>query len=95
MFEKGRGCGDDPHIPYLFTRDGGWKMLIKDKKTYAAIIDLDKAYDNWLYDNVGCHEGIWCGWKFAEWGKLFYKDANACIRVNGETSESFGIPACD
>ncbi len=25
------------------------------------------------------------------WVKAFYKDAKACIKVNGETGESFGI----
>ncbi len=59
-------------------------------KLYAAFMDLDKAYDR--VDR----EALWSVLKiYGVGGQLlkgiqaFYKEANACVRVGGEFSESF------
>ncbi len=65
---------------------------MKGKKVYAAFIDLEKAYDKivWMavWDVLKMY-GV--GGSLMNGEKAFYKDAKACIKVNGETSESFRI----
>ncbi len=67
-------------------------MIAKGKKVDAAFIDLEKAFDriDWeaVWDNA---EGVWSGWKFTDCVKLFYKDANTCVKVNRKVGESFKI----
>ena len=68
------------------------KYLAKDRKLYAAFMDLEKAYDrvdwNALWDVLKIY-GV--GGQLLDGIKAFYKEASACVRVNGEMSESFGI----
>ncbi len=60
----------------------------KEKKLYAAFMDLEKAYDriNWL--------ALWevlkiygVGGKLLSAIKSFYEEASACVKISGETSE--------
>ncbi len=64
----------------------------KDKKLYAAVMDLEKAYNR--VDN----EALWSVLKIYDVGgqllkgiQAFYREANACVRVGGEFSESFAV----
>ncbi len=64
--------------------------LGKDKKLYAAFMDLEKAYDR--VDR----EALWSVLKiFGVGGQLlkgiqaFHREANVCVRVGGKFSESF------
>ncbi len=68
------------------------EYLGKDKKLYAAFMDLEKAYNRvnrealwsvlWIYDVGGqLLKGI----------QAFYREANACVRVGGEFSDSFAV----
>ncbi len=63
----------------------GGKIPRKDRKLFAAFMDLEKAYDrvdrNGLWDilrvyGVGGHQP-------------FYENASASVQVNGELSKSF------
>jgi len=87
-FRKGRGCVDQIFSLRMTVE----KMLTKGKKVYAAFMDLEKAYDriDWtaLWDVLKVY-GV--GGKLLNGIKAFYKDANACVRVNGEMSDSFRI----
>ncbi len=57
-----------------------------------AFTDLEKEYDrlHWaaVWDVLKVY-GV--GGSLMNGVKAFYKDAKACIKVNGETGESFGI----
>ncbi len=66
--------------------------LGKDKKLYAAFMDLEKAYDR--IDR----EALWSvlriygvGGQLLKGIQAFYKEANACVRVGGKFSESFAV----
>ncbi len=68
------------------------EYLGKDKKLYAAFMDLEKAYDR--VDR----EALWSVLRiYGVSGQLlkgiraFYRKANACVRVGGEFSESFAV----
>ncbi len=67
-------------------------MIMKGKKVYAAFIDHAKAHDriDWMamWDVLKVY-GV--GGRLMNGVKAFHKDAKACIKVNGETGESFGI----
>ncbi len=59
--------------------------LGKDKKLYAAFMDLEKAYDR------VAREALWSvlriygvGGQLLKGIQAFYKEANACVRVGGE-----------
>ncbi len=64
------------------------EYLGKDKKLYAAFMDLEKAYDRvdrealW---NVLYIYGV--GGQLLKGIQAFYREANACVRVGGEFSE--------
>ncbi len=69
------------------------KMLIeeylrKDRKLYAAFMDLKKAYDRvdrkLLWDVLKIY-GV--GGQLMEGIKAFYREANACVKVDGDLSE--------
>ncbi len=62
------------------------------KKLYAAFMDLEKAYD--MVDR----EALWnvlriygVGRQLMEGIKAFYREANACVKIDGELSDSFGV----
>ncbi len=66
--------------------------LGKDKKLYAAFMDLEKAY---VRDD---REALWCvlriygvGGQLLKGIQAFYREANACVRMEGEFSESFAV----
>ena len=87
-FRKGRGCVDQIFSLRMIIE----KMLVKGKKVYAAFMDLEKAYDriNWkAMWEVLMMNGV--GGRLLNGVKAFYKDANACVRVDGETSGNFEI----
>ncbi len=87
-FRKGRGCVDQTFSLKITVE----KILMKGKKIYAAFINLEKAYDriHWMAMwNVLKMYGV--GGSLMNGVKAFYKEAKACINVNGKTGESFGI----
>ena len=45
------------------------KMLVKEKKVYAAFMDLEKPCDSRLGGHVGCIEGLWYGLKVKKWNE--------------------------
>ncbi len=64
----------------------------KDKKLYAAFMDLEKTYDR-----VN-REALWSVLQIYDVGgqllkgiQAFYREANACVRVGGEFSDSFAL----
>ncbi len=68
------------------------RYLRKAKKLYAAVMDLEKAYDR--VDR----EALWSvlriygvGGQLIKGIQAFYREANACVRVGGEFSESFAV----
>ncbi len=84
-FRKGRGCVDQIFAMKRLVEE----YLGKDKKLYAAFMDLEKAY---VRVN---REALWSVLKiYGVGGQLlkgiqaFYIEANACVRVKGEFSES-------
>ena len=87
-FRKGRGCVDQIFTVKMLTE----KYLMKGKKLYAAFMDLEKAYDrvDWksLWDVLKIY-GV--GGQLLQGIKSFYQGANACVKINGELSESFCI----
>ena len=87
-FRKGRGCVDQ-----IFTVKGmAEKYLMKDRKLYAAFMDLEKAYDKVDWDALWEVLKIYgVGGQLLQGIKAFYQNASACVRIDGELSESFGI----
>ena len=87
-FQKGRGCVDQIFTLRMIVE----KMLAKGKKVYAAFMDLEKAYDriDWeaMWDVLRVYE---VGGKLLNAVKAFYRDARACVRIDGEIGESFTI----
>ncbi len=72
-------------------------MLVKeylgeDRKLYAAFMDLEKAYDrvdrNALWDVLEIY-GV--GGQLMEGMKAFYREVNACVKLDGELSDSFAV----
>ncbi len=59
---------------------------------YAAFMDLEKAYDRTdrgaLWDVLKIY-GV--GGQLMEGIKAFYREANACIKVDGELTDGLGI----
>ena len=58
-------------------------------------MDLKKTYDRtgWkvMWNVLTVYD---LGGRLQNGVKAFYKDGKTCIRVNGETNESFGIQEC-
>ena len=87
-FRSGRGCTD--HI--FVIRQLVEKHLEKEKKMFAAFIDLEKAYNKvWRAD-------LWSALReYGIEGRLLgsiealYKESKACVRVEGELSEEFSV----
>ncbi len=84
---KGRGCVDEIFATKMLMEE----YLGKDKKLYAAFMDLEKTYDK-----VN-REALWSVLKTCGVGEqllkgiqAFYREANACVRVGGKFSESRG-----
>ncbi len=70
------------------------EYLGKDKKLYAAFMDLEKAYervDREALWNVLKIYGV--GGQLLKGIQAFYREANACARVGGKYSESFAVEA--
>ena len=87
-FRKGRGCVDQIASMRLLVE----KYLAKNRKLYAAFMDLEKAYDkvDW--------EGLWevltvygVGGKLLMAVKSFYRNATASVKVGDKLSESFKV----
>ncbi len=81
-FRKGRGCVDQ-----LFAMKRLMEgYLGKDKKLYAAFMDLEKAYnrvDKEALWNVLRIYGV--GGQLLKGIQAFYREANACVRVGGSS----------
>ena len=87
-FMEGRGCTDQ-----IFTVKTIVERYIgKRRKLYAAFMDLEKAYDRVdrkaLWDVMKIY-GV--GGKLLRAVQAFYENSRACVKVDGECSESFGI----
>ncbi len=68
------------------------KYLEKDRKLFAAFMDLEKAYDR--VDRKGLWERLrvyGVGRKLLEGVRSFYENASASVWVDGELSESFKV----
>ncbi len=68
------------------------KYLEKDRKLFAAFMDLEKAYDR--VDRKGLWETLrvyGVGGKLLGGVRSFYENASASVQVNGELSESFEV----
>jgi len=89
-FRTGKGCVDQIFNMRMVIE----KMLAKDKKVYAAFMDLEKAYDrvDWeaMWDVLKVY-GV--GGRLLSGVKAFYRDASACVKIKGEMSECFKIKA--
>ncbi len=87
-FQKGRGCVDQIFAVKILVE----KYLEKDRKLFAAFMDLEKAYDRVdrksLWDTLRVC-GV--GGQLLEGIRSFCENASASVRVNGELSESFNI----
>ncbi len=87
-FRKGRGCIDQIFAVKILVE----KYLEKDRKLFAAFVDMEKAYDRvdrkGLWDTLRVYgvEG-----KLFEGNKSFCENASASVRVNGELSVSFNV----
>ena len=87
-FRSGRGCIDQIFIIRQLTE----KYLEKDKKMYAAFIDMEKAYDKvWRTDLWVVLKGYGVRGKLLGSIKALYKESKACVRVEGEVTEEFMI----
>ncbi len=68
------------------------EYLRKDKKLYAAFMDLEKAYDRVDRKAVWSVLRIYgVGGQLLKGIQAFYKEANACVWVGGKFSESFAV----
>ncbi len=81
-FRKGRGCVDKIFAMKRLVE----RYLGKDKKLYDAFMDLEKAYDR--VDR----EALWSvlriygvGGQLVKGIHAFYKEANACVRMEGSS----------
>ncbi len=78
-FGKGRGCVDQIFAVKMLVE----KYLEKDRKLFAAVMDLEKAYDRvdrkGLWDTLRVY-GV--GGQLLEGIKSFYENASASVRVN-------------
>ncbi|KAI5644408.1 reverse transcriptase (RNA-dependent DNA polymerase) domain-containing protein [Phthorimaea operculella] len=87
-FRKGMGCTDQ----VFSLRCIAEKFLAKNQKVYCAFLDLDKAYDrvvrNELWSALSMH-GVSSSLIRAL--KSLYKDSSACVRINGAYTELFNI----
>ncbi len=71
------------------------KMLVKeylgkDKKLYAAFMDLEKAYDGVDREALWDVLKIYCV-ELMEGIKTFHREMNACVKVDGELSDNFAV----
>ncbi len=85
---KGRGCVDQIFAMKRLVEE----YLGKDKKLYVAFMGLEKANDR-----VN-REALWSVMRMCDVGgqllkglQAFYREANACVRVGGERSDSFAV----
>ncbi len=78
--------------PDFCSENIGGKYLEKDRKLFAAFMDLEKAYARvdrkGLWDTLRLY-GV--GGKLFERIKSFYENASVSVWVNGELSESFNV----
>ncbi len=86
-FRKGKSCVDQIFAIKMLVRE-----YLGKGKLYAAFMDLEKAYDR--VDR----EALWnilkiygVGGQLMEGIKAFYREANACVKVDGELSDTFGV----
>ncbi len=89
-FRKGKSCVDQIFAIKMLMEE----YLGKDRKLYAAFMDLEKAYDKvdrkalWHVLKIN---GV--GGQLIKGIKAFYREANACVKVDGEHSDSFTVGA--
>ncbi len=63
--------------------------LGKGKKLHSAFMDLEKAFDRVALRSVLKIYGV--GGQLLKGTQAFYREANICVRVEGECSESFAV----
>lgn len=87
-FQRGRGCVDQTFAVKILVE----KYLEKDRKLFAAFMDLEKAY------NRVDRKGLWdtlrvygMGGQLLEGMRSFYENGSASLRMNGRLSESFNV----
>ncbi len=87
-FRRGRGCVDQIFAVKMLAE----KYLEKDRKLFAAFMDLEKAYDRvdrkGLWDTLRVY-GV--GGKLLEGIRSFYENASASVRVNIVVSPCWAI----
>ncbi len=88
-FQNGKRCIDQIFAVKILVEK---YYLEKDRKLFAAFMDLEKAYDRadrkGLWDTLRVY-GV--GGKLFEGIKSFNENASASVQVNGELSESFNV----
>ncbi len=87
-FRKGRGCVDQIFAMKMLVEE----YLGKVKKLYATYMNLEKAYnkvDREALRSVLQIYGV--ARQLLKGIKAFYGEANACVRVGGEFSESSAV----
>lgn len=67
------------------------KMLAKERKCMAAFMDLEKSFDKVEWTMWDVLKVYVVGGRLLEGVKVFYKNAEACVKVGGKVSENFGI----
>ena len=87
-FRKGMGCADQVFSLRCITE----KFMAKGQKVYCLFIDLEKAYDrvmrNELWSALAMH-GV--NSSLIRALKSLYKDSSACVRINGAYTDWFNI----
>ena len=87
-FRSGRGCIDQIFMIRQLTE----KYLEKDKKMYAAFIEMEKVYDKvWRADLRVTLRGCGVRGKLLGSIKTLYKESKACVRVEGEVTKEFMV----
>ena len=87
-FRRGRGCVDQVFV----VRQGCEKYLDRERDSFWAFMDLEKAYDRvdrgalWRMLSLF---GI--GGRLLSAVKSFYVDSRACVRVGNQESDSFQV----
>ncbi len=84
-FRKGRECVNKIFAVKILVE----KYLEKDRKLFAAFMDLEKAYEELIGRAYGRLRVYGVGGQLLEGVRSFYENASASVRVNGELSESF------
>ena len=87
-FRSGRGCIDQIFVISQLVE----KHLEKEKKMFAAFVDLEKAYEKlWRVDPWRALSEYGIGGRLLGAVEVLYKESKACVRVEGELMEEFDV----